>query len=426
MREQNLNDLFYTGENQEDTFFNQISLTTSQMRTLLNTRQIIRTYLAKHVPAELNRRVKDEGLSLGDFPKPRFFTQGSWAYKTLNAPAKPPEQQADLDDGMYLPFGAVDQEPPSLVAKLLLETVEEQLRELCKKHPTWEVKSSNPNCTRIEVNDEMHIDVPLYVIPTEDFKSLETAKNIEKAALRFNHQAILDGAHDSLYFSESLGLASLSLESESDYIRYFQEALEQDLDSWDALETEHVLMATQSGWRKSDPRPIKDWVEKVVAIKSEQLRRVMRYVKAWRDNMHWPLNDPKSILLMVATEQAFHEKLDERDDQALFRVLGRMKEIVKGQILLPPDKSEDLAEKLDSPEEIRREVVKKIEAFYDDFLSAYRSDAAGAVALLTKHLGERIPSGPSALKRVTLASAAAAAPITTIAAQEPSGRVVQA
>ena len=315
MREQNLNDLFYTGENQEDTFFNNISLTISQKRTLLNARQIIRTYLAKHVPTELDRKVKEEGLSLSDFPKPRFFTQGSWAYQTLNAPAKPPEQQADLDDGMYLPFGAVAQEPPSQVAKLLLETVEEQLRELCKSLLNWKVETSNPNCTRIEINDEMHIDVPLYVIPTEDFKSLETAKSIEKAALRFNHQAILDGAHDSLYFSESLGLESLSLESESDYIQFFQEALEQDLDSWDALETDHVLMATQSGWRKSDPRPIKDWVEHAVAIKSEQLRRVMRYMKAWRDHMHWPLNDPKSILLMVATEQAFYVKMEDRDDQ---------------------------------------------------------------------------------------------------------------
>jgi len=32
--------------------------------------------------------------------QPRFFTQGSWAYKTLNAPAQNP-QQADLDDGAY-------------------------------------------------------------------------------------------------------------------------------------------------------------------------------------------------------------------------------------------------------------------------------------------------------------------------------------
>ncbi|WP_419812608.1 CBASS cGAMP synthase [Bacterioplanoides sp.] len=426
MREQNLNDLFYTGENQEDTFFNKISLTITQKQTLISARQVIRTYLAKHVPTELDRKVKEEGLNLSDFPKPRFFTQGSWAYQTLNAPAKPPKQQADLDDGMYLPLGAVDQEPPSEVAKLLLETVEEQLTVLCKTHPNWKIETSNPNCTRIELNDEMHIDVPLYVIPTEDFKSLETAKNTETAALKYNHQAILDGAYDSLYFSESLGLESISLKGESEYIQYFQEALRQDLDSWDALETDHVLMATQSGWRKSDPRPIKDWVESVVSVKSEQLRRVMRYVKAWRDHMHWPLNDPKSILLMVATEKAFYVKLEDRDDQALFSVLRRMKEIVQGQILLPTDQNEDLAKKLDAPENIRAEVLQKIEAFYDDFQKAYRSDAPGAVALLSKHLGKRIPSGPTSLKRVTLASAAAAAPMATVSAQEPSGRVVQA
>lgn len=425
MRKQNLNDFFYTGDNQEDTFFNNISLNISQKRSLFNARKIIRTYLANNVPAELDKKVKDEGLSLNSFPKPRFFTQGSWAYQTLNAPANPPEQQADLDDGMYLPLGAVDQEPPKEVAKLLLDTVEEQLSALCKTYPSWKLETSNPNCTRIILNAEMHLDVPLYVIPTEDFKTLETAKSTEIGLLSYNNRVMLDSA-DDIYFSEAAGLESFSLDGDDNYTRYFQSVLKEDLNSWDKLDTDHVLMATQSGWRKSDPRPIKDWVEHAVKMKTEQLRRVMRYVKAWRDHMDWPLNDPKSILLMVAAERAFYANIEGRDDQALFDVLRRMKEIILGPILLPTDRNEDLADKLDSPHPIRQSVFKKIIAFCDDFEVAYNSDASKAATLLSRHLGGRFPSGPTSLRRVTLASAAAATPTAVLAGQQPSGRVVQA
>lgn len=425
MRKQNLNDFFYTGDNQEDTFFNNISLNISQKRTLLNARKIIRTHLANNVPAELDKKVKDKGLSLNSFPKPRFFTQGSWAYQTLNAPANPPEQQADLDDGMYLPLGAVDQEPPKEVAKLLLDTVEEQLSSLCKTYPSWKLETSNPNCSRIILNAEMHLDVPLYVIPTEDFKTLETAKSTEIGLLSYNNRVMLDSA-DDIYFSEAAGLESFSLDGDDNYTRYFQSVLKEDLNSWDKLDTDHVLMATQSGWRKSDPRPIKDWVEHAVKMKTEQLRRVMRYVKAWRDHMDWPLNDPKSILLMVAAERAFYANIEDRDDQVLCDVLRRMKEIIQGPILLPTDSNEDLADKLDSPHSIRQSVFEKIVAFYDDFEAAYNSDAPKAATLLSRHLGRRVPSGPTSLRRVTLASAAAATPTTVLAGQEPSGRVVQA
>lgn len=427
MKEQNLNSLFYTGDNQEDTFLNNISLTISQKRTLLNARKIIRTYLSQNVPKELDAKVKNEGLNLNNFPKPRFFTQGSWAYQTLNSPAKPPLQQADLDDGMYLPLGAVDQEPPSEVANLLLDTVEEQLTTLCKAYSSWTIDTSNHNCTRIILNSEMHIDVPLYVIPTEDFKSLETAESTGVGLLKYNNKIIFDSADLQIAgISESLGLESMNLYDDGAYVRYFNEVAKEDLDSWDKLESDKVLMATQSGWRSSDPRPIKDWVQRVVSIKSEQLRRVMRYVKAWRDHMHWPLNDPKSILLMVAAEKAFYMQIEERDDKALFAVINRMLEIVLDKILLPTDVNEDLAERLDSPHQIRQEVYLKLKTFVGDFEKAYRSNATDATTLLKLHLGDRIPSGPTAIKRVTLASAIAATPSATFASQEPSGRVVQA
>jgi hypothetical protein len=41
---------------------------------------------------------------LGVTVQPKFFMQGSYAYRTINNPAWTPPQQMDLDDGTYLPI----------------------------------------------------------------------------------------------------------------------------------------------------------------------------------------------------------------------------------------------------------------------------------------------------------------------------------
>ncbi len=63
---------------------------------------------------------------------PRFFTQGSSSYKTLNDPAWPPSQQKDLDDGCYLPLSFVKGEQPSKAAEQFFKFVDAVLGELAK------------------------------------------------------------------------------------------------------------------------------------------------------------------------------------------------------------------------------------------------------------------------------------------------------
>jgi hypothetical protein len=76
-----------------------------------------------------------------------------------------------------------------------------------------------------------------------------------------------------------------------------------------------VLLAhRECNWMPSDPRPVKEWFLGEVEAKGEQFRRVVRYLKAFRD-WRWSSGGPASILLMAAAAPLF-EKRDRRDDLA--------------------------------------------------------------------------------------------------------------
>ncbi len=112
--------------------------------------------------------------------KPKFRMQGSFSYRTCNDPAHKPPQQVDLDDGMFLPVSFLQEKSgrahPTIVSKGLFAAVEQALAPLCKKHG-WQLVDK-PSCVRIELNDDAHIDVALYAIPDNAYRTL-----VEKAVM---------------------------------------------------------------------------------------------------------------------------------------------------------------------------------------------------------------------------------------------------
>ena len=64
-------------------------------------------------------------------------------------------------------------------------------------------------------------------------------------------------------------------------------------------------MATRAGeWKPSDPGAVAQWFRDCSSVHGEQLQRICRYVKAWRD-FHWTEGGPSSILLMILVTQGF-------------------------------------------------------------------------------------------------------------------------
>jgi hypothetical protein len=294
---------------------------------------------------------------LGVAVQPRFFTQGSYAYKTINEPAWTPPQQMDLDDGAYLPMTFVQGEKPSVAAAAFFTVVDRALLELAKVEGWKFVKK--PTCARLIVSKDAHIDVPLYAIPDAEFKLLEKAAQART----------FDGAFD---------------------------ARADSIDRWDALPPDCVLLAhREEGWKASDPRKIHDWFVDAVVVHGERLRRVCRYLKAWRDHNRPALDGVSSILLMVCAWEAFEDlgrpNVPERDDKALLRVAERLPRLLAGPVCNPTDLDEKICARLDDGD---RRVAIKMAGELQATLTAIVEkcfDPKEAVRQLNGLFGDRIP-----------------------------------
>lgn len=265
-------------------------------------RRCLRAEFAKASKAELSVVVQ-----------PRFFTQGSYAYKTINEPAWTPPQQKDLDYGAYLPMTFVQGAKPSVAAAAFFTVVDRALQELARTEGWKFVRK--PTCARLVISNDAHIDVPLYAIPDAQFLLLEKAAQART----------FDGAFD---------------------------ARADSIDRWDALPSDCVLLAhREEGWKASDPRKIHDWFVDAVELYGERLRRVCRYLKAWRDHNRPHLDEVSSILLMVCAWEAFEDlgraNVPERDDKALLKVAERLPRLLAGPVCNPTDPDEKICARLD-------------------------------------------------------------------------------
>lgn len=120
---------------------------------------------------DMSESVKQEFLNLS----PRFWTQGSFQYKTLNFPYNSPPQEMDIDDGVYLPM-SIFEEVPVIGHKMLILLVDSALKSLEKENEGWKFDGTKETCARIKIpSKNVHIDVPMYAIPKDKFSEKEEA-----------------------------------------------------------------------------------------------------------------------------------------------------------------------------------------------------------------------------------------------------------
>jgi len=360
----NLSALFFTTVEDETCMHEALDLNASRRAVFTRAKSDVRECLRNGIP----RVLREQGFT-GTVPTPRFFTQGSWAYQTLNAPAQQP-QQADIDDGCYLPLSFVAQtRRPSIAAGVFFAAAEEALAPLVEANQ-WHLVTDKPTCIRIVIADDAHIDVPLYAIPDGEFDTLV------KASLEHGYMAL-------------------------------DEAVRRE-DSWTALPRDKVLLAHRDeDWMPSDPRPVKEWFLSEVAAKGEQLRRVVRYLKAFRD-WRWPTGGPSSILLMAAAAPHF-EKHDRRDDLALLHVVQALPAQLRAGVSNPIDDGESLTKRLgvDGVEE----AAKSFEAFERVLRGATDAgNSAQACTWMRNEFGPRFPNEPDRVKPVSVMATIAASP----------------
>lgn len=376
----NLSALFYTEVEFEPCLFGNLNLRDDDRKDIAEAKNEVRMAMRDGIP-----RVYAAEGNPGKVPRPRFFTQGSWAYKTLNAPAQRP-QQADVDDGCYLPLGFLTQtDSPSVAADVFFGVAEKALADLVKEKG-WKL-SGKPTCIRVEISDLAHIDIPLYAIPDKEFETLVKAANVRRAAL--------------------------------EGIRHFSEAT---IDSWEDLPSTKVLLAhREEGWMHSDPRPVKEWFVDQVETRGEQLRRVVRYIKAYRD-WTWKSGGPSSILLMAAASPLFVKK-DRRDDQALVDVVKQLPAALRKGVSNPVNPNESLTDRLHaSSEDV--DMVEQAALQFEDLGRRLQAaldagNAEQACTWLRGLFGPRFPDRPDCVQ-VGAAAAAAASAVAAAIASSPA------
>lgn len=359
-----LNKIFYSSV-EEGVFYDRIQPTAEQRTYLVSCKNDIRDHLRPRI-----RRATVEVLGMDRVVEPRFRTQGSWSYNTCVQPVFRPPQEMDWDFGVYLPVSVWEENgPPHEMAPAYFELVEGLLQDLCRDKG-WTLISGKDMCIRVQVASWAHIDIPLYAAPEGEFEQI-----LEKAAL------------------ESASFAARAADSALDFMAILESAEfgEMPEQAWDDLD--HIVMATRKGeWKASDPEAVSKWFSDKVQEHGEQLRRVSRYLKAWRD-YHWEEGGPTSVSIMVAIAQAF-EVHRARDDIALEKSALRLGNALLGEIRERgiDDGAEDFNKRLSAAEKTL--AAQKARALAQALLNSRTlavHQKGQAIEQVRTHLGDRIP-----------------------------------
>lgn len=340
-------------------------------------REAIRRGLGDWDELITKRELFDVALMHVEPPKlrPKFRMQGSFAYRTCNRPAQCPPQEIDLDDGLFLPISYLTGNGlhhPAVVSEGLFRAVEQALEPLCESRG-WTLNKDKSSCVRVELDEGAHVDIALYAISDADYTVL-----LEKAA----HTV---GSHNA-----------------SQAYRELAEARDLTDELYEGLPSEGIMLAhREDGWKPSDPRKLEDWFRTALETHGEQLRRVCRYLKGWRDHQ-WNASRIASIALMSAAitayDEAFEEVPENRDDLAMLMVAERLPSVLSGQIDNPVVDGQRLDEGWST--EQRADFVAEAEVLLERLrhVLAGTDDPRTAIQGLIAAFGPRVPNEPNLIK----------------------------
>ncbi|GAB1270292.1 hypothetical protein NBRC116493_35460 [Aurantivibrio infirmus] len=345
------------------SFLDEIKLNDTDDEALKNARhalmEIIKRGFDQHRDDIVKQNLKFE------LPSPRFYTQGSYAYKTIIDPAYPPDQQVDLDLGVYLPFETLlsENSPPSESAKTYFNII----CGILEQHQIpFKVKNT---CVRINLSNRLHVDLPLYGVPANKFKQILESFDAQKVNLR-------------------KGLVSdIKLEK---------------------LDPTCIHLAMNDGsWKPSDPKEIREWMEASCSSHGmgNQVRSICKYLKAWRDEKWRQSGGPSSIFLLACVIHNYRHVNGHHHD-LLREVINALPKCLNRPVLVPApipgdeNHQEDLRDRISSEEKIQ---------FQSEFDQLYRQydlamttlDTQLANQTLCSLFGSRFPFDPPRIVRLT-------------------------
>lgn len=321
--------------------------------------------------------------------RPKFRMQGSMAYNTLNKPAQIPQQQIDVDDGLFLPVSFYENggvNTPVIAMTGIFRLVESALEPMCERRG-WKLRQK-ATCVRVELDSQSHVDIAIYAIPDAEFSRM---------------------------------IESMARQQEADP-NLLLEATELESRVYEALRDDQIMLAhREEGWKPSDPRKLEKWFQDAVNEFGPQLRRVCRYFKAWRD-AEWEKCSLSSIALMKCVVDVYkrgHEFENKRDDLAIQTVANQLPGLFGEQIENPVVDGQYLDESwtdIDRSDFIRgaEQLIRNVEAA----LGAGQADRV--IQYMKTGFGERIPDDVNLIRE----NAASAAVLSGLAAKSEISHAV--
>lgn len=353
-------------------FRKELDLTETDNIKLLKARKVLRASIrkafnenqSKYFTQETIRLLSEFTTSTDKKIKPLFMSQGSFVYKTINLPSNPPTQQMDLDDGVYLPLSYIENESRTgfhKAANIVRDVIYMCVHDVCNEN-SWKLKK-HPNCLRITISSKAHIDLPIYSIPDEETHTI-------KEAATSNHAS------------------TIQLDDLASRFLAFDKAT-------------NILLATDNGWLKSDPREIQEWVKNMKHTYGNEFTFYSRYIKAWRD-YQYPLDSSKfsSIMIMSAIAKAFSEYSYSKNKNIaldLSMIVNSLKLYISGNGIPHPTEDKRLDESLPD----RGSLIRSLNSLSISLNKAAKTNDA---ALLVTMFGSRFPATTGVSEKVIIPS----------------------
>jgi len=172
-----------------------------------------------------------------------------------------------------------------------------------------------------------------------------------------------------------------------------------DMPSYATKEEIYYLSKKKGGWSESDPKAITDWFKGEVGEHGEQLRRMVRYFKAWADFQAQDRGEfVSSIVLTVFVTEEFVS--DDRDDVAMRKTADAIwNRICTGvTVKNPKDASECMSDRLSENQKVElQDAIQDLSHGAGDAIS--ESDPGEASKTWRELLGNRFPRGETKEER---------------------------
>jgi hypothetical protein len=147
------------------------------------------------------------------------------------------------------------------------------------------------------------------------------------------------------------------------------------------------------GWNESNPQALTEWFKNEIEAKGEQLRRIVRYLKAWADFKEKSDGKmPSGLFLTVLA--AYHYGTHEKDDTCFSATVKNMYSNVNTNFVIfnPVDPNEDLASHLtESQKDTFKKLLFKLLASAGKALKEDSKKKASET--WQKEFGDRFPIG---------------------------------